>query len=55
MCSKYDNQSGFNSQHNLEKGDLYGHFMSTTILTLMMNKSFIQALRIMREVAVASI
>jgi hypothetical protein len=37
-CSKYDNHSKFNSQHNWE--DLHDHLMSTRIFTLIINKIF---------------
>ena len=39
MCSRYDNYSRFNSQHNLR--GLYDYLMSTRIFTLKMNKIFI--------------
>ena len=39
MCSKYDNSSRFNSQHNW--GDLYDLVINMRVFTLIMNKIFI--------------
>ena len=36
---------------NISGEDLYGHFMSMRIFTLIMNKIFIRALKVMRKVA----
>ena len=47
MCSKCVNYSGFNSQHKL--AGLCCHQRRTIVLTLTMNKIFIQAPFIMRE------
>ena len=63
MCSNYDNHSRLNSQlicGGLGGGDgLYehknDHLTSTKIFTLLINGMFIRALKIMRELATASI
>ena len=52
-CSKYDNHARLNNQHNW--GNLYYHLKNTTILTLIMNKIFIWALKTMKKVVTASI
>ena len=49
MCSKDDNHSRLNSQHNY--GDLDDNSMSMRILTLIVNEIFIRASKIMRKVA----
>ena len=53
MCSKYDNRSRLNSQHNWR--DLYDHLTSTRIFTLRINKIFIWAPKIMRQMAMGNI
>ena len=53
MCLKYHNHSKLNSQHN--RGNLYDHFMSKRIFTLIMYKMFRRSPKIMRKVATVSI
>ena len=52
-CSKYYHHSRLNNQHDW--GDLYEHLIDTKTFTLMMNRIFIGALKIMRKMATASI
>lgn len=46
---KYAIHSRFNNQHDRGVGDLYDHFMSTRICTLIMNKVLIRTLKMMRQ------
>ena len=49
-CSKYANHSTLNSQNHW--GDLYDHLMTTKIFTSIVNKIFIRAPEIMRQMAI---
>ena len=49
MCSKYDNQYRLNSQHHWV--NLYDHLTSKRIFTFMMNKVFVRAPKVMRNIA----
>ena len=53
MCSRNDNHSRLNRQHNWR--DVYGHLMSTRIFTLIIKKIFKWAPKVMRKVATALI
>ena len=53
MWSKYVNRLGLHSQHDWR--DLYDHLMSTRIFTFIVNKIFMWAPKVMRQVTLGTI